>query len=45
MEQKRIVDVDATEALAEFRQDVELKYRIVEVSQHKRKKQDDGTFK
>ena len=45
MEQKRIVDVDATEALGELSQGVELKYRIVEVSQHKRKKQDDGTFK
>lgn len=45
MEQKRIVDVDATEALGELKQGVELKYRIVEVSQHKRKKQDDGTFK
>ena len=45
MEQKRIVDVDATEALAELSQGVELEYRIVEVSQHKRKKQDDGTFK
>ena len=45
MEQKRIVDVDATEELGELSQGVELKYRIVEVSQHKRKKQDDGTFK
>lgn len=45
MEQKRIVDVDATEALAEFCQDVELEYRIVEVKQHRRKKQDDGTLK
>lgn len=45
MEQRRIVDVDATEALGELSQGVELKYRIVEVSQHKRKKQDDGTFK
>lgn len=44
MEQKRIIDVDATEALGELSQGVELKYRIVEVSQHKRKKQDDGTF-
>lgn len=32
MEQKRIVDVDATEALGELKQGVELKYRIVEVS-------------
>ena len=45
MEQKRIVDVEATEELGELSQGVELKYRIVEVSQHKRKKQDDGTFK
>ena len=45
MEQKRIVDVDATEALAEFSQGVELEYRIVEVKQHRRKKQDDGTLK
>ena len=45
MEQKRIVDVDATEALAELSQGVELEYRIVEVKQHRRKKQDDGTLK
>lgn len=44
MEQKRIVNVDASEALSERNQGVELKYRVVEVSQHKRKKQDDGTF-
>ena len=35
MEQKRIVDVEATEELGELSQGVELKYRIVEVSQHK----------
>ena len=45
MEQKRIVDVETTEELAEFSQGVELEYRIVEVKQHRRKKQDDGTFK
>lgn len=45
MEQKRIVDVDATESLAELSQGVELEYRIVEVKQHRRKKQDDGTLK
>lgn len=37
MEEKRIVNVDTTEALSEFSQGVELKYRIVKVSQHKRK--------
>ena len=45
MEQKRIVDVETTEELAEFSQGVELEYRIVEVKQHRRNKQDDGTFK
>ena len=45
MEQKRIVDVDTSEALAEITQGVELEYRIVEVKQHRRKKQDDGTLK
>ena len=45
MEQKRIVDVEATEELGELSQGVELKYRIVEVKQHRRKKQDDGTLK
>lgn len=45
MSEKRIANVDTSEALAELNQGIELKYRIVEVSQHKRKKQDDGTFK
>ena len=45
MEQKRIVDVDTSEELAELSQGVELEYRIVEVKQHRRKKQDDGTLK
>ena len=42
---KRIVNVDTSEALAELSQGVELEYRIVEVKQHRRKKQDDGTLK
>ena len=45
MTEKRIVDVDTSEALAEISQGVELEYRIVEVKQHRRKKQDDGTLK
>ena len=45
MAEKRIVDVDTSEALAEISQGVELEYRIVEVKQHRRKKQDDGTLK
>ena len=45
MTEKRIVDVDTSEALAELSQGVELEYRIVEVKQHRRKKQDDGTLK
>lgn len=45
MAEKRIVDVDTSEALAEITEGVELEYRIVEVKQHRRKKQDDGTLK
>lgn len=45
MPEKRIVNVDTSEALAELSQGVELEYRIVEVKQHRRKKQDDGTLK
>ena len=38
MPEKRIVNVDTSEALTELSQGVELEYRIVEVKQHRRNK-------